>query len=171
MTPVEFRELLAYNRWANHALLDLVAELGDEELTRPLGNSFPSIRDTLVHTLSSEWLWSERWQGRSPQFRLDPTEFPTVDALRQRWSEVEAVQDDYATDLTQELIDGEFSYLNPKGERWTYVNRQCLHQLWTHSLYHRGQVVTMLRQLGKLPAETDILTFFDVAGGPAPRAH
>jgi len=41
--------------------------LGRDDFIRPMGNSFSSIRDTLAHILGAEWIWLERWQGRSPR--------------------------------------------------------------------------------------------------------
>lgn len=171
MNADDFREQFRYNRWANHELLGAVEALSADDYVRDLGSSFPSVRDTFVHVLSSEWLWSERWKGVSPQRRLDPRDFPDLATLRARWAEVEAEQDAYLARLTDAALDQPFAYLNPKGERWEYPTWQCLVQCVTHSLYHRGQVVTLLRQLGAVPVETDFLTFYDVGGGPAPKSH
>lgn len=171
MNADAFREQFRYNRWANRQLVDLLDGLDAELYSRDLGSSFPSIRDTLVHLLSSEWLWAERWKGHSPQRRLDPADFPRLAEVRARWAEVERDQDAYLTGLADDDLERPFAYLNPKGERWEYRTWHCLTQCWTHSLYHRAQIVTMLRQLGELPVETDYLTFYDVGGGDAPKAH
>ena len=53
------------------------------------------------------------------------------------------------------------SYVNVKGETWTYRLEEMLVHLVNHSTYHRGQVATMLRQLGKTPEPTDYLLFLD----------
>ncbi len=47
----EIQQLYDYNRWANHRILDATSKLSAEEFTKDLRNSFPSIRDTLVHIL------------------------------------------------------------------------------------------------------------------------
>jgi uncharacterized damage-inducible protein DinB len=60
MNAETFREQFRYNRWANRELMKALAVLTPEQFTRDLGSSFRSIRDTLVHVLSSEWLWAER---------------------------------------------------------------------------------------------------------------
>lgn len=171
MNADDVREQFRYNRWANHQLLGAVEALSAEQYTRDLGSSFPSVRDTLVHVLSSEWLWTERWKGVSPQRRLDPADYPDLAALRAAWAAVEAEQDAYLDALIDADLDRPFAYRNPKGERWEYPTWQCLVQCTTHGLYHRGQVTTMLRQLGAVPVETDFLTYYDVGGGVAPRAH
>jgi hypothetical protein len=45
------------------AQLQACAGLTEEQFLRPLGNSFPSLRDTPAHLLAVEWLWLERWRG------------------------------------------------------------------------------------------------------------
>ena len=66
MTPEEMRTLYDYNAWANHRSLDAAANLTSEQFTKPMGSSFWSVRDTLAHICGAEWIWLERFQGRSP---------------------------------------------------------------------------------------------------------
>lgn len=161
---IEARFLLAYSRWANALLLAAAGRLTPDAFTRPLGSSYSSVRDTLVHTLWSEWIWLERLHGRSPMEVFDPAQFPTIESLRARWSVVEsgfaALIDERATDLAR-LV----TYTNRKGEQWTYPVDQILHHVVNHGTYHRGQVVTLLRQLGHIPPTTDLLVFVDL-GAP-----
>ena len=58
---------------ALNELFDCAGLTGDQ-FRRPLGNSFSSLRDTLAHLLAVEWLWLERWRGRSPQTLPHATE-------------------------------------------------------------------------------------------------
>ncbi|HYV42997.1 MAG TPA: DinB family protein [Thermoanaerobaculia bacterium] len=53
------------------------------------------------------------------------------------------------------------SYVNVKGETWPYPLHEMLVHVVNHSTYHRGQVATMLRQLGKTPLSTDYLVLLD----------
>src|SRR5947208_2777055 len=84
---VHIRNLYAYNRWANHRITSACRPLDTEALTRNLGNSFGSIRDTLVHTVWAEWIWLERWQGRSPKQPAGFNDFHDIDAIEKRWRE------------------------------------------------------------------------------------
>ena len=72
------RELYDYNRWAGRRTLTVASRLANDDFLRPMGNSFSSVRDTLSHILGAEWIWLERWHGRSPKALLDPASFPTV---------------------------------------------------------------------------------------------
>src|SRR5688572_19279483 len=81
-----------YNRWANAKLLEAVAALTNEQLTKELGSSYSSVRDTLTHILSSEEVWLMRWKGISPKAMLDPAYFPDVRSIKAKWNEVELDQ-------------------------------------------------------------------------------
>ena len=72
--------LYEYNRWANARILDAVAKLTPEQFARDLRSSHGSIKNTLVHLMSGEWIWLMWWQGRSPRAMLESAEFPTQDA-------------------------------------------------------------------------------------------
>jgi len=161
MNPKDFSILYDYNRWANARVLDAAAKLNPAQYTRDLSNSFLSLRDTLTHILAAEWIWLKRWQSESPKALLDPADFPDLAALRAKWLEVEREQMAFVNNLTDERLNASISYINTKGKTWTYPLWQMLQHLVNHSTYHRGQVITMLRQLGAAPVATDFLLFFD----------
>lgn len=56
----DIHELYRYNEWANDRVFDIVSRLAPEEFTRDLGNSYPSVRDTLTHIVWAEWIWLQR---------------------------------------------------------------------------------------------------------------
>jgi uncharacterized damage-inducible protein DinB len=74
---IPLSDLQAYDRWANHQYTNVIAGLTGEQFTRHPAGSFGSILDTLVHLAWAEWVWVERWQGRSPQIRANPDQFQT----------------------------------------------------------------------------------------------
>ena len=157
----EVRSLFAYNRWANRRTLDSAAALSPHELHKDLGGSFPSIRDTPVHILAAEWIWLERWRGVSPRSFLDPAEFPDFSKLTDRWRRMETEQAQFVDSVTPDALAGDLSYVNTKGATWTYPLGRMMQHVVNHSSYHRGQVSTMLRQLGHGAVSTDLLVFFD----------
>jgi len=55
MTRNDIQTLFEYDRWANNRILQAVSALSPEQLTRDLGGSFRSVRDTLVHIIGGEW--------------------------------------------------------------------------------------------------------------------
>ena len=162
MDVERIRALYEFNRWANAEVLDAVSALRPEQWTRDLKNSFPSVRNTLVHILWAEWIWLRRWKGVSPKSVFDPTEFATVDLLRTKWLEVEREQADFVTGLNEESLRAVIDYVNTRGESFAYPLWQMLQHVVNHSTYHRGQITMMLRQLGATPVATDFLVFYDL---------
>lgn len=154
----EFRELFAFDRWANQRVLDAAAGLTQEELSRDLGSSFPSVLATLAHILGGEWIWLQRWKGVSPT-QGPPWDLSTLPALRERWAEHEADQSAFVDALTPESLEAECAYLTLAGEAYANPLRELLRHLVNHSTYHRGQVVTLLRQLGHAAPSTDLIRF------------
>ena len=162
VTIPTLRELYDYNYWARDRQLEVCTMLGEEQFLRPAGNSFGSVRDTLAHLLDVEWVWHERFRGRSP--RSDPpwlAGLRSADALRERWRSVEADLRDYLAGLDAEALDRPLTYINFAGKTWTYPLWQALFHLANHQTYHRGQVTTLLRQLGAEPPAIDLLVYYD----------
>ena len=155
-------ELFAYNYWARDRHLQACAELTEEQFLRPLESSFPSLRDTFVHLVGVEWLWLERWRGRSPKALLLPEEFPTMAVLVGRWNLVESEMKGFLAQLSQETLDRPVSYENFLGQTWTYPLWRMLVHLVNHQSYHRGQVASLLRRLGIHPPSVDFLVSQDM---------
>ena len=158
------RELYTYNRWANGRTLAAAGRLDPEKFTRSMGNSFSSVRDTLAHILGAEWIWMERWLGRSPKALLSAADFPTIESLQLRWKDLEQDYHGFLHSLTAARLSENLAYINRTGQRWEYPLSQQMVQVVNHSTYHRGQVTTLLRQLGAEPAVTDFLEYYDELG-------
>ena len=150
------RQLYDYNRWADRRTLRVASALASDDFLRPMVNSFSSVRDTLAHILGAAWIYMERWQGRSPKALLNPETFPTVQSLQSRWETLVQDQMQFIEALTQER-----AYINLRGQRYSYPLWQQLVHVVNHSSYHRGQVTTLLRQLGAEAVSTDFLVYFD----------
>jgi len=165
MNKHDVEYLYEYNRWANFRVLDAVSKLTPEQFARDLQSSHRSVRDTLTHILAAEWIWLERWKEESPNALLDPADFPTVESVRRRLSEVANECAEFIDGLTDQSLGEAITYTNTKGEQWTYSLGHMLQHVMNHSTYHRGQVVTMLRQLGAEVNPVDLLVFMDVTAG------
>lgn len=161
MDKYALQELVNYHYWARDRVLDAAEKLSSDQLTRDLGSSFGSVRDTLVHTYSAEWIWCERWQGRSPASQIAADKFDSIAALRAAWAEHEvvlrAVVDRYANnDIAAVVV-----YQDTKGNDWHQAFWQMVQHVVNHASYHRGQVTTMLRQLqASPPASMDLIAYY-----------
>ncbi len=160
MNIEDFRLLYDYNSWANHRSLDACAPLTGEQFTRDLASSFRSLRDTLVHIFAAEWIWLERWHNRLPGTPPVAADFPDLEAVRRRSAEIDRGLIDYVASLTQEDLQRILNYKTMAGVPQSQPVWQMLQHLANHSTYHRGQVATMLRQLGVKPISTDLIAFY-----------
>jgi uncharacterized damage-inducible protein DinB len=151
------RAIYEYVRWADDRAIGAAEKLAPEAFTRPLGSSFASVRDTLVHAVSAEWIWLSRWTGTSPAAMWDPKDFPDAASLRRRWEEVQRDLAAFVARQTPETLRADCSYRNLKGQPMAYPLWKLMLHMPNHSTYHRGQVTTLLRQLGAEPVATDFV--------------
>ncbi len=72
MAAADFRQLAAYNAWANSRVYEAAAKLADEDYRRPTGVFFGSLHGTLNHLLLTDRLWLKRLTGAGEHLnRLD----------------------------------------------------------------------------------------------------
>ena len=156
----ELRELIAYTRWANELILDAAAALSADEMVRDLGSSFPSVRDTLLHMMSAEWVWLSRLGGTSPDGM--PAAWRSYDRgrLREEWKRIADRIDGACADLDDAGLDRVVDYRTTSGQPFKSTVGQILRHLANHTTYHRGQVTTMLRQLGARAPATDLIHYY-----------
>ncbi|HYL61737.1 MAG TPA: DinB family protein [Candidatus Methylomirabilis sp.] len=160
MTPEEMCTLYDYNAWANRRALDAASALTNEQFVKPMGSSFGSVRDTLAHICGAEWVWLERFQGRSPASLPDTAQFTDVTGLREKWADQEARLLAFVGKLTQEDLNRVMEYKTLKFGAYRNPLWQSMQHLVNHGTYHRGQVTTLLRQLGAQPILTDLMHFY-----------
>ena len=160
MSPEEIRLLYDFNAWANRRSVSAAAALTPEQFTKSMNSSFPSVRDTLGHIFGAEWVWLERFQGRSPSSFPDITQYPDVASLQERWLEFEPRLLTFARSLTQSDLDRVLEYKTFKFGVYSNPLWQSMQHVVNHGSYHRGQVTTLLRQHGAQPVLTDLMHFY-----------
>ena len=161
MNKKDIQVLFEYNCWANTRMLDAVSVLTPEQLKTDLATSHQSMHGTLTHLLSAEWIWLMRCTGSSPKALFDPVDFPTLDSLKAKLTEVGQDQKRFIEELSDEGFEQVISYTNTKVEQWEYPLQHIMQHVVNHSTYHRGQITTMLRQLGAKAVMTDFIFYFD----------
>jgi len=160
LTSEQLRFLFEYNLWADRRTLDACAALTNEQFTRDLGSSFGSVRDTLAHLYGAEWLWNERFHGRRPSGLPPASALGDLAAVRAKLEEMDRYYVDFVSSLGSLELDRIIRYTNLAGESCADPLWQALHQLSNHATYHRGQIVTLLRQLGTKGVSTDLIRFY-----------
>ena len=160
MTYHDLTELLNYHYWARDRALAAAERLTPDQLTRDLGNSFGSIKDTLIHLYAADWIWCSRWQGESPRAMPSSDAFSDLASLRAAWSThehvVRSVLEEFGTDGVERVV----VYRTTDGTEDRTVFWHMLQHVVNHASYHRGQITTMLRQLGaQVPDSMDLITY------------
>jgi uncharacterized damage-inducible protein DinB len=154
---------LGYSRWASERVLDSLNALTEDELTTDLGSSHGGLLSTAVHIFQSDRIWLSRALGKPRTTQAETDEGWTVDRLKADWLEVWEGWRDWAKALDK--IDGVLAYTNLSGEAHKLLYWQMVFHVVNHASYHRGQITTMLRQLGYTPVATDLHTFY-LLGAP-----
>lgn len=138
-----------YNLWVNSRLIDLFRTIDDEIVVHNITSSFPSIRETLIHLWDVETLWLLRLKGMSPQTfpsqNFEGSNQEVYDNLiAASKAFVEFVESQSEAFLNSEVT---FTLLSAKGD-FQQKAADMIHHCMNHQTFHRGQIITMARQLG-----------------------
>jgi uncharacterized damage-inducible protein DinB len=150
----------AYNLWANNRLIEVINNLTDEQVDRDITSSYPSIRKTVLHLWDVENIWWQRmklvevqvWQSDNFSGSLMELNNNLL-AQSKQWKE-------WIDIATEAALEHEFIYKNSKKDQFKQPVYEMLLHLFNHQSYHRGQLVTMLRQVDeKHIPNTDLISF------------
>jgi uncharacterized damage-inducible protein DinB len=155
--PNEAIRLFTYARWANELMFDACETVSVEALTRETGSSFGSVFGTLDHLYGADWIWLERWSGRSPTAFPPRGRFASVAEFRAAFGAQQDARDAYVNGLTSADLTGTLRYLNTRGEPQAFNLGAVVFHVANHSTYHRGQVMQSVRQLGGTVKSSDFL--------------
>ena len=149
-----------YNLWANKLMVDRLVQLPKDILNKENGNSFGSIYKTLVHMLEVESIW---WQRMKLLERIIlPESDPEEDIVTAGKLLIQSSKDwqNWVSETNEKYLTHVFGYQNSYKELFKQPVYEMLLHLFNHQSYHRGQLVTMLRQEGinKIP-KTDFIFF------------
>jgi uncharacterized damage-inducible protein DinB len=164
MHLLDVRNLFDYTEWANGLALDAAAELSAENLHRDFKISHGSILGTLTHMAGAEWIWLERWHGRSPAKAeawslWTPEACADLATLNGRWREVIDRRTQFISELDESRLPEEMPFKLLSGDPSSLPLISQMQHIANHSTMHRGQVVGMIRQLGIAPPSTDLLFY------------
>lgn len=155
-----FVQYATYNGWANKALLNLVETLPETQQRAEVRSSFPGLFKTTLHMLDAESIWWQRLKLQEKVLRPSDSFTGNFSDLSKEVQHQDKLWFDWMNSATEHSLQHEFIYYNSKKERFKQPVYQMLLHLFNHNTYHRGQLVTMLRQLGaeKFPS-TDFIAW------------
>ncbi len=155
MTTDEARELFGYGAWANARMFAAAEVLTPEQLEAAVASSFPSVLATLGHVVGTEWIWMRRWLGESPTTAPEWVGDATLAELKRRLAAVEEERSSFLAGLSDADLKRPVTYRGLDGQPFSRALGQLIRHAVNHSTYHRGQLATLLRQLGHTPPSTD----------------
>ena len=158
MTPIQVRMMVAYGAWMNGRLLDLCGTLTDVERKRDLGAFFKSIHGTFDHLIYGDIAWMGRFTG-SPM----PVK-PIGEIVHESWSALDAARramdsriEEWALTVTEPWLAENMSYVSVNDGKTRVLPRWVLvTHMFNHGTHHRGQLTTLMKQLGLEPGVTDL---------------
>jgi uncharacterized damage-inducible protein DinB len=168
MTLQDLQTLVDYHYWARDRLLAALDPLSPDQYNRDLGSSFKSIRETVTHLYAAEWAWYQRWKGESPTALLPADRFPDLVTLKSAWVEHEKKMRAFVDGLGDLGVGRIIEYKLLSGHAGASPVWQMVQHLVNHASYHRGQITTMLRQVGAEPPKPmDMIAYYRVQGAAA----
>jgi uncharacterized damage-inducible protein DinB len=155
---------LNYSAWITRRLLDVCSSLTVAEMTRDLGLSHRSVLLTLHHIYDSEQFWVSclLTNAMPPMSTIGTGEappVPTLEELTQLWPPVWDSLDRWFAAVPEDQLAQTLSSRLASGEDFHFTRWQLLRHNVNHATLHRGQIVSMMRMLGKQPPNVDLMSY------------
>lgn len=147
MTKDFFKEAAEYNLWANTIVCSWLEQISDEQWNREIISSFNSIQETVLHIISAEKAWLQRFK-KEPVEWLQSTYKGSKEDHIKLWKETSAELKNFIDAFDEKEFDTNLDFKRLNGEAYSMPYYQLFAHVVNHATYHRGQLVTMLRQAG-----------------------
>jgi uncharacterized damage-inducible protein DinB len=156
-----FLELANYNIWANNKMIAWLNDINDVQFKQSIESSFGSIAGNALHVASAEKIWLERLHENpapvwlASEFKGDKETLITI--WKKASEDIKAFVENFDENKLNDTI--KFKRLN--GEENELPFYQIFSHVLNHSTFHRGQFITLLRQVGfSKVSGTDLLDFY-----------
>lgn len=161
MTKEYFKELAAYNYWADQKVITWLNQISEEQWNRTINSSFNSIENTAIHIVSAEKIWIDFWTNTPSPVFLSAEFEGSKDKLIEVWQKASAGLKNFIDAFPEEDLSKPVSFSYPKGGTAQLEYQQTFAHIVNHSTYHRGQLVTLLRQAGFTQLSSiDLATYY-----------
>jgi uncharacterized damage-inducible protein DinB len=138
----------AYHAWATERMAETLRTGDHSIINKEQKSSFASIAKTLLHLWDAEIVWLKRFEG------TNLTEWPSknfsggTEELIQGYVASAKAINTFVKGASEAKLHEKFSYKTMKGDPFEDVIEDMVYHVINHGSYHRGQIVTMLRELG-----------------------
>ncbi len=165
-----FELMAGYNQWMNSNIYKLCETLSAEALLEDRRAYFGSMQATLNHLLVGDTFWFKRFAGHPAGFKslayvvalpmpasLDEctyTDFAELKAARELMDSAIVA---FSKEASEEAYEAVLSYENSRGQKFNKHFGYLVQHIFNHQTHHRGQLTTLLSQLGLDNGMTDML--------------
>ena len=158
-----YLELAAFNNWADKRVMDWLTQVTDEQWNQPAISSFGSVRDTAIHMVSAKKLWIDTWTGIDNPVYLSAGFKESKNELIIIWKKSCEDLTSFIETYPAENYTKPVTVKKPNGELCTMEFKKTFPHMINHATYHRGQLVTLLRQSGfSNLSNTDLFTYYNM---------
>ncbi len=164
------RLMAEYNHWMNKKIFEACVPLMPETIAENRGAFFGSILGTLNHLVVGDTLWLQRFSSAFTSYRelypvaelprptaLNVMAFTQLSDLKIRRDLLDHVFLSFAEVVKEEDLLSPVTYTNFKGETCTKLFFSLILNVFNHQTHHRGQITTLLSQLGVDVGVTDLV--------------
>jgi uncharacterized damage-inducible protein DinB len=161
MNKKYFTELADYNIWSDNKAIEWLNQINDEQWNQVINSSFSSIRQTAIHIVSARKIWIDFWQSVPNPVYLSAEFKGTKEDLIEIWKTASVHLKAFMEEYPEENYCRQISLKKPNGEAEQMEFWRTFPHMINHATYHRGQLVTLLRQAGFTKfSSTDLFTFY-----------
>ncbi|MFJ7744525.1 DinB family protein [Peribacillus sp. NPDC097295] len=158
-------QMFNYNAWATQTLLGRIKELPSSVMQQEVNTSFSTIGEAFAHVYAIEKCWLQILRGTSMSKAIEACLPLQQETLRYSVEEFMVAFSELAEQYkawfrSQDDLEQAIVLENPYvGTRSTRLSEIAFH-IVNHGTYHRGNISTMLRQLGHASTMNDYSFFW-----------
>jgi uncharacterized damage-inducible protein DinB len=161
MNKAYFLELANYNIWANNKMISWLAEITETQFDQHIESSFGSIAGNALHVASAEKIWVERLNENPSPVWLASNFKGNKETLIDIWKQASEDIKLYIEVFDESNLHDTIKFTRVNGQQFELPFYQVFAHVFNHSTFHRGQFVTLLRQVGfSNVSGTDLLDFY-----------
>lgn len=148
MTKKYFTALANYSNWADDISIEWLNQINDQQWEQSIQSSFSSIKETTIHMVSAKKIWIDFWTNAPNPIYLSSEFNGTKDELIGIWQKTSADLKNFIKNFNEEDYDKPIGFIYPNGKADQMIFWQTFPHYVNHATFHRGQLVTLLRQAG-----------------------
>ncbi|MBC7884038.1 MAG: hypothetical protein H7X99_01085 [Saprospiraceae bacterium] len=149
-----------FNLWANTIMTNWLLSKDPALMTMEVKSSFPTVDKTLVHLWVAEHIWMKRMLGETYENILSVCEGKDTSFIVEKLIASSNGYVTYINEISDVVLDNHIKYRLLSGDEGSATIAHILQHIMNHSTYHRGQLVTIGRELGFTdPPKTDFMEY------------